>query len=57
MLRPGPFETETVSTMEELGDGSEYVSMVSTIHANKSHVAGRKPCRYKGIRPFMKKDK
>ncbi|KAL7987653.1 hypothetical protein Chor_006572 [Crotalus horridus] len=46
-LRPGPFETETVSTMEESGDGSEYVSMASTIHANKSHVAGRKPCLYK----------
>ncbi|XP_013913030.1 PREDICTED: synaptojanin-2 [Thamnophis sirtalis] len=42
-----PCETEMVSTMEESGDGSEYVSMVSTIHANKSHLAGRKPCRYK----------
>ncbi|KAG8123688.1 hypothetical protein E2320_019016 [Naja naja] len=46
-LHAGSFETETVSTMEELGDGSEYVSMTSTVHANKSHLARRKPCRYK----------
>uniref|UniRef100_A0A8C6V2H7 Synaptojanin-2 n=1 Tax=Naja naja TaxID=35670 RepID=A0A8C6V2H7_NAJNA len=44
-LHAGSFETETVSTMEELGDGSEYVSMTSTVHANKSHLARRKPCR------------
>ncbi|XP_063164152.1 synaptojanin-2 isoform X1 [Candoia aspera] len=43
MLPPIPFGTEMVSAVEELGDGSEYVSMASTIHANKSHLAGRKP--------------
>uniref|UniRef100_A0A8C5WT51 Synaptojanin-2 n=1 Tax=Laticauda laticaudata TaxID=8630 RepID=A0A8C5WT51_LATLA len=45
-LNAGSLETETVSTTEESGDGSEYVSMASPIQANKLHLAGRKPCQY-----------
>ncbi|XP_061480202.1 synaptojanin-2 isoform X2 [Rhineura floridana] len=47
MLPQLPLATEMALAVEDLLDGPEYMMVASMVHANKSHLAGRKPHPYK----------